>query len=251
MKGRALLLALALVFGFAFASCGGGGGDDDDSGGEDGTLVFETVVGESGGSKSIGSSVPSGKSSKSVYTCQITDIKNRFPKLMVSSGTVHEGDSMGDFDWYTIYESGGDWMYASELDFSADLPPDFYDNLYVKQSTVFYWVCECEVGGETDTYEFPDQNAGPGEWTENVLNADGSWLVEDGSVTEHMTSGEKMDGFEIRAGGVTRLTYRLNFNTLDWHDNDDSGDWSDGDELDNWTLIEGADTMFDFIVEYE
>lgn len=237
------IFLLLILCSFGFIGCKSTGPSE-----TTGTLVFHYSVGGD-----IRNSFIDNKScnqaTADTNTCKIVDVRHLLYKLEVSTGNVSEGGT-DNLQWKTLYESSVE-LLDSEREFPpVELPVGTYKCFRVTQRNRLYWVCTMQA----DTFEFPDlndSNIDPDSLSPiNVFGEDGLYTYDQDDKFTLLTSTEKLGGFEITAGGTTDLTFRLNFNTLDWFDNDEDGQWSQGDALDNWTLIPGTTTMTDFIVGY-
>lgn len=227
ISGMAAALVSTLVL--TMNGCGGTGGEEDR-----GTLVVQYQLGED----------------KAVTTCDILDTRQTLYSMEVSDGEVVAG-ATDDLEWFSVHEGSGEATLTSEKMFSSELPVGTYSNYKIDQGNLVEWICSCggselELPSLNDSTQPPDAHA-----PINIVNSDGCWGLDESGQFYLMAEGETAGGFEIRPGGTTTVTIRVNLVTLDWNDADESGDWSDGDSIDNWSTSPGVTSMFDFIVEYD
>ncbi len=185
---------------------------------------------------------------RTVYTVDLIDIRHLIPEIQVTTDVVAVGVPANSIEWITIYESEVEMLHT-EREISLEIPAGDYKCLRITQRNLLYWVCEYQ----SVVHEFPSYNDGdlqPDDLLVEYLNEDGLYLVDDQGYFQLNHPGEKLGTFEVLPDMHTRVTMRLNIQTIDWHDNDNNGLWSGDDELDNWATPEGIDTMTDFLVEY-
>lgn len=192
------------------------------------------------------SNMPS--TAKTVYTTDLIDVRHLIPEIQVTTDEIEAGVAANSVDWITIYQSDEEMLHT-ERQVNIEIPAGDYRGIRIVQRNLVYWVCTYE--GEV--FEFPGLNNSelePEDLLVNTFGEDGLYDIDDNGNFYLYHDGEKLGTFEVLVDINTKVTMRLNIQTIDWHDNDNSGDWSYGDELSNWTLPEGIDTMSDFIVEY-
>lgn len=175
---------------------------------------------------------------------QILDVRHGRLKIEISQGTVVDGQA-DDFDWILIYDSFVEMRDSDRVFAPVEVPVGSYDNLRIT-TDAHYAIWECLFGDDDDTIDVHAETSPIA-----VFGEDGLFLyVGDSSVLESIAPGERLGGFDVRAGVTTHLTLVSNLNTVDWYDHDGSGDWSEGDTFGNVTVVDGAVTMADFVAEY-
>jgi hypothetical protein len=185
---------------------------------------------------------------KQVYTTELINIRHLIPEIQVTTDEIEAGVAANSVDWITIYQSDEEMLHT-DREVSIEIPTGDYRGIRIVQRNLMYWVCT----NDGDVIEFPslnDNELAPEELLVNTFGEEGLYEIDGEGNFYLYHDGEKLGTFEILPGSNTKVTMRLNIQTIDWHDNDGSGDWSYGDELSNWTLPEGIETMSDFIVEY-
>lgn len=185
----------------------------------------------------------------STHTVSVTDVRQYLKKFEVSRDHIREGDPVGGLTWETIYESSGEMLTSERTFLPVVLPPGEYVSFRITQRNLMYWV----VDHQGDILDLASLNDDTKEADAMLVGhiGDGGFFPVEGGVFDEPYADEKIGGFEMRNGVVTKLTSRMNLSGLDWYDHDDSGDWSEGDEISNWTVPPGVTTMSDFLVSYE
>ncbi|MBT4333178.1 MAG: hypothetical protein HOD64_07860 [Candidatus Cloacimonetes bacterium] len=210
---------------------------------EDGTLDFRMTTWNAELSDRTSEQI----NKRTTHTLDLIDIRHYIPKIEVTTDEIAEGIAAEDIIWTTMYESSVEMLHT-EREVSIQLPVGNYQGLKLTQRNRMAWVIEYQ-GNPIDAWITQIDGLNDDDLFINYFGADGLFDVEDGLFVSSVP-GEQLGSFEIRAGETTNLVMRLNFTTVDWYDNDDSGDWSDGDAIDNHQLPDGITTMTDFIVTY-
>jgi len=220
-------------------------------GDNNGTLEFKMTVWnvyEDGKNVSSGKDFSMLKNDPNVYTCDIMNVRNILYEIQVADGEIIEGEP-DDLDWITIYETS-EMMLMTDREFSFVLPAGQYKAIRLLQSNRIYWITTYE----DVIHEFPSLNNDEQPEDAQILDIfgeDGLYNLDENGLFYLYHDGERLGTFDIFPNTKTKVTFRMNLQTLDWIDHDSNGVWSDGDELSNWTVPEGVTTMADFIIEYE
>jgi hypothetical protein len=263
MKAKHLLL-MSIAIAFVMFSCF----DPPVEESSEGTLEFRMLLWNSYESEMQ-------KTAVDTYTCPIVDIRHLIPLIQFTKDTIyHEGPA--NQEWINFYESDME-MYHSERNMSAVLDTGTYRGVRIFQRVLFYWVCTHPDNPE-DTMEFAQVNTSDPYGIElddpslndtivNIFGIDGLYYnsndtlynmnyTEEGGGDGDMAEGEYIGCyFKIYPGRTTRVTVRMNLNTLDWLDINEDGiftplDYRE-DAIDNIrTFADSIITMSDFIVEY-
>jgi len=178
----------------------------------------------------------------STHVGRIIDTRHARLTIEVAQGTVRDGQA-DPCDWIQIYDSQEEMRDGDRVFAPIDLPVGDYDNLRIStDADRVVWECSF-AGGMVDI---------PVQTSNSMVFGDGGLFhYLDGSETlVSVAPGERLGGFEIRAGFATHLTFVSNLDSLNWHDADDSGDWSDGDRVDGVTGVPGTQTMGDFVTSH-
>lgn len=173
---------------------------------------------------------------------RILDTRHARLKIEVSRGTVVDGEP-DTFEWIVIYDSQQELADMERVFAPVELPVGSYDNLRITTDPDRV-VWECAFGD--DLVDIPVETGAV------MVFGDGGLFhyAAGGDVLESVAPGERLGGFEIRAGVTTHLTFLSNLDAVTWLDNDESGDWSQGDQVGGVTGLPGTETMGDFVVEY-
>lgn len=187
---------------------------------------------------------------KSSYTYDVVDVRAYKYEMKFTTDDIQEGILDSDIHWITAYTST-EMMLDSERDFQFVLPAGTYKGFALLQGVDFYWV----LSDGSKTVEIPDSNNksqkdANANQVYNVFGLDGLYTTDAEGKLQKVANNEKIGtAFTIVPGRNHALIVRMNFDKMNWTDNDENGDWSQGDSFDSPTLPAGIETMADFIFE--
>ncbi len=146
------------------------------------------------------------------------------------------------------------------MDFSAQLPVGHYRNIRFEWRNWFTWLFEWNgtVQTKNESHFAPSDifydPASEDEFFYASINNNGGTWYYDGMTLYNVNPNERMGGFEIREGRVTRVKWRFNVLTVTWNDANANGVYDAGDSLSDYQAPPDAPSstnMMDFIIEME
>lgn len=186
-------------------------------------------------------------------TVGMISIKLTITGIYVSQGTVVDGGT-NDLTWHQI-GTNSEMKLFEDYSFSADnLPAGRYNSLKMTYTGDFYRQM-VRLDDPSQTFLALD---GPiGDDGVNYFSANGSHRLE-GNHFVLESSGERVTGFDIRAGEVTQLYWKLGDErpwnssrcTYEWDDTNNNGTWDDGVDALNEISCD-ANSMWIFVTVYE
>lgn len=186
------------------------------------------------------------KSAPNPIRLKFIDVKGYKYEMKVTTDEIKKGMKDTDLSWISIYESN-ELKDDSERDFQFKLPPGTYKGFGLWQGRDFFWVAE----HNGNRMEIPASNGGSSNKIYNAFGVDGLYVLDNNGEFIKVDNDEQIGvSFIIHENKTTIVTLRMNFTSIDWYDNDNSGTWSDGDKVE-LIVPDGVNTMADFIVVYE